>query len=299
MTQKYLLFFRSVDRATSIRFVTYVGLCLNLLLSCLKFYAGYFHGSQALLADGVHSFSDAFSDIAIIIGSYYWSKPADQQHPYGHRRIETVVTLIVGLLLIMAGLGIINEAVESSQSSVKHFPDAIAALVAFASIIIKEALYRWTRAEGKRVKSPALIANAWHHRTDAFSSFPALVAIAGAILVPSWGFLDQVGAVVISLFIFYAAYEIMQAGINELIDTSASPETCETIVAIVRQIQGVQEVHGLRTRFSGSGLYVDLHVLVDGHISVTSGHDIAEMVQGHLLDAELDICDIIVHIEPV
>jgi len=286
------------DHGGSIRFVTWVGLGLNLLLAAMKFYAGYFDGSQALLADAVHSLSDTFSDVAILIGSYYWSRPADKQHPYGHRRIETIITLLVGLLLVVAGLGIISEAVASFRGGEREVAGGLAASVALVSIVIKEILYRWTRSVGRRVKSPALVANAWHHRTDAFSSIPALIAILGVMIMPAWSFLDQIGALVISVFIFYAAYEIMQAGIKELIDSSASPETCREILKIVRQVAGVEGVHGLRTRFSGSRLYVDLHMLVDGNISVRAGHDIAEIVQRLLVEAELDISDVIVHIEP-
>jgi cation diffusion facilitator family transporter len=287
------------DSSKSVRFVTLVGLLFNLFLAGLKFYAGYFGRSQALIADAVHSLSDTVSDVAIIVGSYYWSKPADKQHPYGHRRIETIITIFVGLILLLAGFGIINEAVESFRGEERQVPKLVAVVAAFLSIVTKEILYRWTLFYGEKVKSQALMANAWHHRTDAFSSIPALIATGGIIISPSWVFLDQIGAIIISLFIFHAAYEIIYTGIKELIDSGAPLETCNTILSLVRQVSGVKQVHGLRTRFAGSVLYVDLHVLVESSISVKKGHDIAEDVKGVLLGADLDIIDTVVHVEPL
>ncbi len=287
------------DSSKDVRFVTIVGLLFNLALSGLKFYAGYFGKSQALIADAVHSLSDTVSDVAIIVGSYYWSKPADNQHPYGHRRIETIITIFVGIILLLAGIGIIGEALESFKSGTRQIPKPVAAVAALLSIFTKEILYRWTLLYGKKVKSQALIANAWHHRTDAFSSIPALIATVGIIISPSWVFLDQIGAIIISFFIFYAAYEIIYSGIKELIDSGASVETCNTILALAGKVSGVKQVHGLRTRFAGSVLYVDLHVLVEGSISVKRGHDIAEDVKGVLLSGGLDIIDTVVHVEPL
>ena len=283
-----------------IRFVTIVGLVANLLLSGMKFAAGIVGMSQAIVADAVHSLSDCISDLAVIIGSYYWCKPADDGHPYGHRRIETMVTLFVGAMLLMAGVGIIRQAVISLQlhggAAIK--PGGIALAAAFISIFVKEGLFRWTRRVGKKLNSPALVANAWHHRSDAFSSIPALFAVAGSMLMPGWYFLDSLGAIIVSLFVMHAAYQILQPGLIELVDGSAPDEVCQRITKLAESIKGVQQVHGLRTRFSGARLYVDMHVVVDGTISVKEGHDISDDVKGEILNADFGVVDVIVHIEP-
>jgi len=288
----------SGNHGSAIRFVTGVGLICNIALVALKFFAGFVGHSQALVADAVHSLSDTISDFAVIIGSYFWTKPADSDHHYGHGRIETVVTLFVGTLLLLAGVGVIRGAVLSLNENGEHRPGLVALTAALISIIVKEFMYRWTRKEGERVKSPALIANAWHHRSDAFSSAPALVAVMGAFLMPSWAFLDQIGAVIVSLFIMYAAYRILQPVLMELIDSSASPEVCAEIQTIAESVHGVLQIHGMRTRFVGARLHVDLHAVVDGLLTVRGGHDIAVTIRQKILKTGLDVDDVVVHIEP-
>ena len=281
-----------------VRVVTTVGLIINILLTVLKFVAGIFGMSQALVADAIHSMSDTISDLAIIVGSYYWAKPADADHPYGHRRIETLVTMFVGAMLLLAGLGIIRQAFISIQSGHIERPGAIAAWTAVVSIIVKELLYRWTRYEGERVGSPAMMANAWHHRSDAMSSIPALLAIIGSMVLPGWVFLDRIGAVLVSLFIMQAAYVILQPGLRELIDGSADPEICNKIEEIACAVDGVLQIHRLRVRLSGARLYVDLHLVVDGNLSVRVGHNIAGAVKGSIMNAGLEVVDMVIHVEP-
>ena len=289
---------KSIHHGPAIRFVTWVGLIANIVLVGLKFFAGVVGYSQALVADAVHSLSDTISDLAIIIGSYFWTKPADSDHPYGHGRIETVVTLFVGTMLLLAGVGIIRGAVLSLNENGEHRPGFVALIAALISVVIKEFLYRWTKKEGERVNSPALIANAWHHRSDAFSSVPALIAVLGTFLAPEWVFLDQLGALIVSLFIMHAAYQILQPGLMELTDSSASPEVCNEIKKIAESVSGVLQVHGLRTRFIGTRLHVDLHAVVDGVLTVRGGHDIAMAIRRNVVAAGLDVDDVVVHIEP-
>lgn len=281
------------------RFVTIVGLVCNLLLTGLKFVAGVYGHSQALVADAIHSLSDTISDLAVIVGSYYWNKPADHDHPYGHRRIETLVTIFVGLMLLAAGVGIIRQAFISIREESAHDVNAIALVAALLSIVLKEWMYRWTRKVGEKIGSPALIANAWHHRSDAFSSIPALIAVAVTLLVPEWYFLDRFGAILVSLFIMHAAYQILQPGLLELVDGSAPPEICGEILALTERVAGVQQVHELRTRYSSNSLHVDMHVVVDGTISVQQGHDIAGAVKWKILKAGLGAVDVVVHVEPL
>ncbi len=281
-----------------IRKITWIGLILNLFLSVLKFWAGVVAASQTLLADAVHSLSDCTTDVAVIVGSYYWSKPADENHPYGHRRLETLVTVFIGIVLFGAAIGIVWKAITTLNEPPAAPPGRLALFVVLFSIISKEILYRWMAAIGKRIKSPALAANAWHHRTDAISSIPALIAIGGAIILPAWTVLDHVGAVVVSIFIFQAALKIAWPGLREMMETGASKETLDRIKGIACQNEAVVQVHGLRTRYVGNNLQVDMHVVVDGSITVAKGHDIAEDVKARILKENTDVLDVVVHIEP-
>jgi len=287
-----------LKRDQYIRKITWIGLILNLFLSVLKFWAGVVAASQTLLADAVHSLSDCTTDVAVIVGSYYWSKPADENHPYGHRRLETLVTVFIGIVLCSAAIGIVWKAITTLNEPPAAPPGWLALFVVLFSIISKEILYRWTAAIGKRIKSPALVANAWHHRTDAISSIPALLAIGGAIILPAWTVLDHMGAVVVSIFIFQAALKIAWPGLREMAETGASEETLDRIRVIVCQNEAVVQVHGLRTRYVGNNLQVDMHVVVDGSITVARGHDIAEDVKARILEENMDVLDVVVHIEP-
>ncbi|MCK5339456.1 MAG: cation transporter [Desulfobulbaceae bacterium] len=289
---------KATDQSAEIRRVTWAGLIANLVLAGVKFAAGYFGRSQTLLADAVHSLSDSTTDIAVIVGSYYWSRPPDECHPYGHRRIETLVTIFVGFVLLAAGVGIVWHAISTLQERGDAPPGLIALAAAIISILCKEWLYRWTAAVGKKIRSSALTANAWHHRSDALSSIPAVFAVGGAWLFPSWSFLDQVGAVIVSIFIFQAAFRIIWPGTKELIDAGAPAEIRARISHVARSIEGVMDVHGIRTRYVSTSLQVDLHVLVDGAISVREGHDIADLVRDEILSRDLDVVDVVVHIEP-
>ncbi len=281
-----------------IRFVTVVGLIVNILLTTVKFWAGIVGHSQALVADAIHSLSDTISDLAIIVGSYFWSKPADEDHPYGHRRIETIITLFVGLMLVLAAVGIIRQAFLTIHSGHHVRPALITAGVAAFSVVVKESLYRWTRQAGEKCRSSAVIANAWHHRSDAMSSIPALLSIVGSIMLPGMAFLDRLGAVVVALFILQAAHKIMLPGLKELVDTSADDEICTEIKEIAVQMPGVRDIHRLRARLSGARLYVDLHMVVDGDISVRQGHDIAGAVKSRIINSDLQVVDVVIHLEP-
>jgi cation diffusion facilitator family transporter len=287
------------EQQHTVRQVTWIGLGTNLALAVLKFVAGTWGHSKALVADAVHSISDTTTDLAVIIGSYFWARPPDVSHPYGHRRLETLVTLLIGFVLLAAGAGLCWEAIQNILVPRERTPGWLAAVAAGISILIKEILYRWTAHMGKRVKSPALAANAWHHRTDAISSLPVLLAIVGVMVRPEWGYLDHLGAVVVSLFIVHAALRIIGPGFQELIDAGASIEVCKRIMNIAYEDPAVKQVHGVRTRYVSSSLQVDLHVVVDGAMSVSEGHDIAEAVRARIIHKGPDVVDVVVHIEPL
>ena len=281
-----------------VRKVTWVGLWVNLFLAAIKFTAGLYGRSQALVADAIHSLTDLTTDIAVIAGSHYWSRPPDENHPYGHRRLETLVTVFIGVVLIAAGLGIGWKAISTLQEKQAASPGWIAVLAALVSIVCKEIIYRWTAITGRRVKSPALAANAWHHRTDALSSLPVLIAVAGASVFPSWSFLDRVGAVIVSIFILHASIKIIWPGLSELIDVGAPTEIRRRIQDIALKNEGVLQVHDIRTRYISSSIQVDLHIVVEGLITVREGHDIADDVRALIIDAIPEVLDVIVHVDP-
>ncbi|MFH1738764.1 MAG: cation diffusion facilitator family transporter [bacterium] len=289
---------REKDYVPEVRRVTWIGLGVNIALSIFKLAAGILGRSQAVVADAVHSLSDSSTDIAILVGVRYWSQPPDEGHPHGHRRIETVVTTLIGMILAGVAVGLVYNALGTLRDRHSAPPGWIAFAAALISIVSKEGLYRWTWSVGKRIKSPAVVANAWHHRSDALSSFPAALAVAGAAISPSWSFLDHVGAVVVSLFILQAAWRIAWPALEQLADKGAPGEHRELIRSLALATGGVRVVHAIRTRHIGSGLQVDLHILVDGQMTVREGHDISETVKQNLIEQGPDVVDVVVHLEP-
>jgi cation diffusion facilitator family transporter len=282
-----------------VRRITWIGLLVNLLLTVLKFVGGFLGRSQAVVADAVHGVSDLTTDLAILIGVKYWTKPADASHPHGHQRLETVVTLSIGLVLALAAVGLLINAVSSLHHREAEPVGPIALGAALVSLASKEWLYRWTIKAGKRIRSMPVIANAWHHRSDALSSVPPALAVAAALIDPDWAFLDQVGASVVSLFIFHAAYKIGRPAFDKLIDRGAPERELQKIRTIAKSVVGVEDVHAVRTRYVGSlNLAVDLHVMVAPDLSVYDGHEIAKAVRSRLMSEGPDVFDVIVHIEP-
>jgi len=282
----------------NIKRVTWWGLIINLGLSGLKFVTGIIGSSQAVVADAVHSLSDLSTDFAVIFGVKFWSAPPDDKHPYGHGRIETLITLGIGIVLALVAIGIGKNALFTIREVHIRQPEWIAITGPLISILVKEFLYRWTRNVGRKSNSPAVVANAWHHRSDALSSLPVLIAVIAAEIEPELAFLDHVGALIVSLFILKVAWDTAKPALAELSGQGADPVTCQKIEEIVSGLDGVQGLHAVRTRKLGSDVYVDLHVLVPGDITVNRGHDIAEKVKVELIEQEPLITDVIVHIEP-
>ena len=287
-----------MDRISDIKRVTVVGLLINLGLCIAKLTAGVVGNSQSVIADGIHSISDMITDMAVLVGARFWLEPADQRHPYGHARIENMVAL--GMAYVLAGVaaGLVISALSSLRTHATVRPGWIAFAAAILSLVVKEVLYRWTVRVGTRVKSPAVIANAWHHRSDAMSSIPAAIAVAGARLAPGWDFLDHVGSIVVSLFIVKAAWDIGSSAFDTLTDRGAPSATVEEIYRLAVADPDVESVHRVRTRRMGYGWYVDLHLLVDGLLPVWQGHDIATRVHDELLEKGPGIMDVLVHVEP-
>jgi cation diffusion facilitator family transporter len=286
------------EQSSRIVRITWIGLGINLVLAGLKLACGLVGRSQAALADAVHSLSDLGSDAALLFGLRLWSAPADARHPYGHRRIETLITMLIGVMLAVVAGGFCIEAVER----LRHPPQAPPALIALTgsllTIFLKEWLFRRTRSAGRSANSPAVIANAWHHRTDALSSIPVVLAVGVSAVRPGWMFLDQAGTLIVAAMIFKAAWGITRPALDELMDTGACQKDVRQIVELAGSVSGIQSVHKVRTRRSGAGLYVDLHALVDGEISVHASHDIATRLQRKLISEGPSVADVVVHIEP-
>ncbi len=288
----------TADRIAQIKRVTWVGLFLNVALAALKFIVGFVGASQAVIADAVHSLSDMATDFSVILGVRYWTAPPDEDHPYGHRKIETIITVLIGAALLFVALGLGYTALTKISEVHIRQTAWIAIIGPALSIILKEILYRWTVIVGTRVKSTAVIANAWHHRSDAFSSVPAVIAVAASAMNPDWAFVDHVGALIISVFILKVSWNIMSPALAELSDRGASLKDRSQIEKIAMGVDGVKDVHAIRTRKCGESLYVDLHVLVAPEISVRIGHNISEEVKEALLKDGPRVLDVIAHLEP-
>lgn len=286
------------NKEKEIKNVTVVGIIVNLFLSITKLVIGYLGNSQALIADGVHSFSDLATDLSIIFGVKYWLAPADEEHQYGHRKIELLVTIFIAIALAFVGISIFAKAILALKQNNIQSPSLVAFVGAMLSIISKEWLYRYTVKKANMLKSPAVKANAWHHRSDAISSLPVAIVIIIAAIFPKLIWLDAIGAIVVSVFIIYPAYTIFKKSILSILDESVDSETLSKIEQIALQTKDVKEVHDIRTRKAGETFFVDMHILVDGSISVQEGHDISEEVKLNLMKSNEDILDVLVHLEP-
>ena len=248
--------------------VTLIGSAVNAVLIVLKFIAGIFGKSSAMIADAVHSLSDFITDVIVLVFVKIAGKPRDKGHDYGHGKFETFATMIIGLLLSLAGVGLlangIDLVIKSCNGHTLERPTMLALVIAVVSILSKEWLYRFTAAKGREVNSQAVVANAWHHRSDAISSAGTLVGVAGAMFLgDSWRILDPVAAIVVSLFIIKSGYDIMKPSVNELLESSL-PEAQETeIRQLVLGVPGIISVHNLRTRRIGNGIAVDMHAKMD------------------------------------
>jgi cation diffusion facilitator family transporter len=281
-----------------VRFAGWVGLVSNLALAAVKLTAGAVGHSQAVIADGVHSLTDLVTDVAVIIGVGVWSKPADLDHPHGHGRIETIVTVIIGSVLAAVAIGLFWEAVLGGSHPGEGTPGVVALVAALTSIVSKEILFQWTRAIGVRSNSQALVANAWHHRSDALSSIPAAIAVGVAVVDPRLAIVDRIGAVVVCLFIFHAAWKIVSPAIAQLVDAGAPEADRQRIEQIALGVRGVMSAHALRTRYVGSELAVDLHIEVDASLTVADGYEIGQEVRRQLIEEGPSVADALVQVEP-
>lgn len=288
----------SEGRYRASRRVTLIGALGNGVLGVGKIVVGWIANSQALIADGVHSLSDLFSDGLVLVGAREGSRAADSDHPYGHGRIETVVTTILGILLIAVAAGLAWDAARGLLGEPKTLttPGVLALWAALVSIAIKELLYHMTLRVGRRVRSQMLQANAWHHRSDAVSSLVVVIGIGGALL----GFpaLDSVAAIVVAGMVALVGWRLGSGAMRELIDTGLEGERLALIRQTIEEVDGVRDLHMLRTRHMGPDALVDVHVIVDPRISISEGHFIGDQVSKRLIARVDEVSDVLVHIDP-
>lgn len=292
-----------VEREKKIRKVTLWGAVVNLLLTGGKIAAGVFGRSAAMIADGVHSLSDLISDAVVLIFTHISSKGKDRDHSFGHGKFETLATLIVSLILIAVGARLMNGGVRSIigilNGEVPPRPGYIALVAAVASIALKELMYQWTIKVGKETGSSAVIANAWHHRSDAFSSIGALIGIGGAItLGDRWVILDPIASCGISIAIIVIAVKMAMPSLAELLEASL-PESIENdIMETVSAVPGVNDVHDLKTRRNGISFIIDAHIVVDPDMTIVEAHDIATDVEDALHRKFGKETQTSIHVEP-
>ncbi len=285
------------SRYAAIRNVTLVGIAGNILLSIFKLLFGWLGHSQALIADGLHSLSDLISDGVVLVAARYSSRYADEEHPYGHARFETVATVVVGSLLILVAIGILVDAsIRLIYPEQLFQATTISLVVIIISLLIKELLYQYTVHVANQVRSKMLHANAWHHRSDAISSLIVLIGIIGSML----GFtqLDAIAAIGVSFMIVHIGWSLTISGIEELVDKGLDQERLVKIKAVIQAVDGVRTLHGLRTRKMGANALVDVHILVNSNISVSEGHQVGETVRAALIQKLDEIIDVIVHVDP-
>ena len=282
--------------ANKVSFVTIIG---NILLSVMKLIAGFIAHSNAMISDAIHSASDVFSTFVVIIGIKLASKKADKEHPYGHERLECVAAIVLSMVLFITGFGIGAAALKNITSGDYNnivVPGILALVAAIVSIVSKEAMYWYTRYNAKRIDSSSLMADAWHHRSDAFSSIGALIGIAGARL--GFPIMDSIASLIIFVFIIKAAYDIFKDAIDKMVDHACDDDTVNHIRECVMKHEDVLGIDMLQTRIFGNKIYVDLEISTDGSYTLSKAHTIAESVHDDIEKSFPKVKHIMVHVNP-
>ena len=287
------------EKKTAMR-VSAVTIAWNVILSIFKLIAGVVGHSGAMISDAVHSASDVFSTIIVILGINIASRQSDDDHQYGHDRLECVAAILLAVVLFATGIGIgiggINKIIEGTAGK-DEIPGMIALIAAVASIVVKEGMFWYTRSAAKKINSGALMADAWHHLSDALSSVGALIGIGGARL--GFPVLDPIASVIICVFIVKAAYDIFKDAIDKMVDKSCDEETEEKMRRLIEEQQGVLKVDVLRTRLFGAKMYVDIEIAADGDITLREGHEIAQVVHDKVEEEFPLVKHCMVHVNPL
>lgn len=294
----------STSRTRLIYRITLAGSAVNVVLVILKFIAGVAGRSSAMVADAVHSLSDFATDVVVLLFVRISRRPQDAAYDYGYGKYETIATLIIGLALMAVAAGIAYSGVTSIYGALHgdqlDAPSALAFWMAVISIAAKEVCYRFTAAAGRKVGSQAVVANAWHHRSDALSSIGTAIGIGGAIaLGPRWRILDPAAAVVVSLFIIKVAVQLLRESFGELAEKSLPAEVEREIVGITEGVEGISGIHNLRTRRIGGYLAIEMHVRVDGRMTLAEAHDLSSQVERRLKERYGAETYVSIHVEPL
>ena len=291
------------SREKEIYKITLWGSVVNFLLLTMKFVAGFVANSAAMIADAVHSLSDFITDVVVILFVRISGKPQDEGHDYGHGKYETLATAIIGVMLLLVGLGILVNSVETIIDVINGkqlaAPGMLALIVAAISIVSKEALYQYTAHVGRKLHSKAVVANAWHHRSDAFSSIGTLVGIGGAIFLgEKWRILDPLAAFVVSIFIIKVAVQLVKPCVDELLEKSLPKELEDKILSIILSFPEVSKPHHLRTRQIGNNIAIEIHIRMDGSMTLREAHDITRRIESALREEFGEHTHIGIHMEP-
>ena len=292
------------EREKAIYQVTWAGSFVNFLLVVFKFIAGILGHSAAMIADAVHSLSDFATDIVVLIFTRISNKPQDKNHDYGHGKYETLATAIIGIVLFAVGAGICWNGLRAIQTVWQGGRLPVPGMLAFAgaiiSIVSKELIYRYTIHVGRKINSSAVIANAWHHRSDAFSSIGTAMGIGGAIaLGESWSVLDPMAAVIVSFFIMKVSVQLLKPCVDELTEKSLPDEIEKEICLIAENTPGVSAIHNLRTRRIGNHYAIEMHVRMDGHLTLYEAHAKASVIENKLKEKYGNETHVGIHVEPV
>ena len=292
-----------MNREKEIYKVTLVGGAVNVILLLFKFVAGVIGHSSAMIADAVHSLSDFVTDIIVLVFVKISNKPQDKSHDYGHGKYETLALTIIGIALMAVAIGIIVKGAVKIASwangETLEAPGMLAFWAAIVSIVLKEAIYRYSIIKAKQLDSKAVEANAWHHRSDALSSIGTAIGIGGAIFLGQrWVILDPVASVVVGAFIVKVAFDLLKNGIGDLMEQSLPDQVEDEILSLARGVDGVTEPHDLRTRRIGNHYAIELHILMDGGISLKEAHDKASEVEDILRQQYGEETHVVVHVEP-
>lgn len=295
---------KEINREKEIYKITLWGSFVNFLLLVFKFVAGFVGNSAAMIADAVHSLSDFITDIIVILFVRVSSMPKDENHHYGHGKYETLATAIIGMVLFAVGVGILVNAVEAIidffHGKELAAPNIWALGAAAVSIVFKEALYQYTVYKGKNLNSNAVMANAWHHRSDALSSIGTLLGISGAMFLgEKWRVLDPIAAFLVSIFILKVSIELTKASLEELLEKSLPKKTQEKILNIIHSFPEVKSPHNLRTRHIGSNIAIEFHIRMDGNLSLNEVHEITKRMENALKAEFGPLTHIGIHMEPI
>jgi cation diffusion facilitator family transporter len=290
-------------RSQAAKRITLLGFWTNGGLTLFKLVAGTLGRSQAMLADGIHSLSDFLTDIVVLVGFKITEKPEDEDHTYGHGKYETLATIIISIMLAIVGYNILKSGVlniyGSFHGEVISPPEPVALLAAVVSIVVKEYLYRRTSKVADQINSDAVRANAWHHRSDAFSSIGTSIGIGGAMFLGNqWTILDPIASVVVSVFILKVAFEIFMPAINELMESALPQEKMDFIRNVLEDTEAVITYHEIRARKLGNRVAIEFHIMVDENMKITQAHDIATHIEEALFAAFGPDSIITIHLEP-